>query len=93
MEKYDQYLKANGLFDFDDMIEFAIHYPRKTDRGFRLSLSELFQYILLDEFQDTNPFAIRANQVADRLRKASRYGGRRQMTRLFMNSRVRTPPT
>lgn len=54
MEKYDQYLKANGLFDFDDMIEFAIHYL-KTDRGFRLSLSELFQYILLDEFQDTNP--------------------------------------
>lgn len=54
MEKYDQYLSANGLFDFDDMIEYAIHYL-KTDRGFRLSLSELFQYILLDEFQDTNP--------------------------------------
>lgn len=54
MEKYDQYLAANGLFDFDDMIEYAIHYL-KTDRGFRLSLSELFQYILLDEFQDTNP--------------------------------------
>lgn len=54
MEKYDQYLDASGLFDFDDMIEYAIHYL-KTDRGFRLSLSELFQYILLDEFQDTNP--------------------------------------
>lgn len=54
MEKYDQYLSANGLFDFDDMIEYAIHYL-KTDRGFRLSLSELFQYVLLDEFQDTNP--------------------------------------
>lgn len=54
MEKYDQYLGASGLFDFDDMIEYAIHYL-KTDRGFRLSLSELFQYILLDEFQDTNP--------------------------------------
>lgn len=54
MEKYDQYLQANGLFDFDDMIEYAIHYL-KTDHGFRLSLSELFQYILLDEFQDTNP--------------------------------------
>lgn len=54
MEKYDQYLSANGLFDFNDMIEYAIHYL-KIDRGFRLSLSELFQYILLDEFQDTNP--------------------------------------
>lgn len=54
MEKYDQYLSANGLFDFDDMIEYAIQYL-KTDRGFRLSLSELFQYVLLDEFQDTNP--------------------------------------
>ena len=32
MEKYDQYLKANGLFDFDDMIEFAIHYLKTGSR-------------------------------------------------------------
>lgn len=54
MAEYDTKLRADGLFDFADMIEEAIR-ALKEDRGFRLSLSELFQYILLDEFQDTNP--------------------------------------
>ncbi len=53
MEKYEQKLQADGLFDFNDMIECAINYL-KTDDGFRMQLSELFQFILLDEFQDTN---------------------------------------
>lgn len=54
MQSYDEKLRTEGLFDFADMIEEAIR-ALKDDRGFRLSLSELFQYILLDEFQDTNP--------------------------------------
>lgn len=54
MRAYDQKLRSEGLFDFADMIEEAIRALRE-DRGFRLSLSEVFQYILLDEFQDTNP--------------------------------------
>lgn len=54
MAKYEAQLAKTGLFDFDDMIECAIQYL-KSDRGFQLQMSELFQYILLDEFQDTNP--------------------------------------
>lgn len=54
MQQYDQKLHAEGLFDFADMIEEAIRALR-DDEGFRLSMSEIFQYILLDEFQDTNP--------------------------------------
>lgn len=54
MEKYDEKLKKEGLFDFADMIEQAIEIL-KTDKGFRLTMTERFQYILLDEFQDTNP--------------------------------------
>lgn len=54
MHQYDAKLRADGLFDFADMIEEAIRALRE-DQGFRLSLSERFQYILLDEFQDTNP--------------------------------------
>lgn len=54
MEAYDERLRAEGLFDFADMIEEAIRIL-KEDKGFRLSLSERYQYILLDEFQDTNP--------------------------------------
>ena len=54
MSQYESYLKAHGLFDFDDMIKEAANALR-DDRGFQLSLSERYQYILLDEFQDTNP--------------------------------------
>lgn len=54
MADYDAQLRTEGLYDFADMIEEAIRALRE-DRGFRLSLSERFQYILLDEFQDTNP--------------------------------------
>ncbi|MBQ2638183.1 ATP-dependent helicase [Candidatus Saccharibacteria bacterium] len=51
---YDEKLEQDGLFDFADMIEQAIAILKK-DKGFRLTLTERFQYILLDEFQDTNP--------------------------------------
>ena len=54
MESYQQYLIEHHLYDFNDMIELAIE-TLKNDQGFRLSLSEKIQYILLDEFQDTNP--------------------------------------
>ena len=54
MQAYDQYLSEHGLFDFAVMIEEAINIL-KSDEGFRLTLAETYQYILLDEFQDTNP--------------------------------------
>lgn len=53
MQKYEDQLSGEGLYDFNDMIECAIRYLKEDD-GFRLQLSEQFQYILLDEFQDTN---------------------------------------
>lgn len=53
MREYNKNLEKDGLYDFSDMIEEAIKIL-KTDDGFRLTLSERFQYILLDEFQDTN---------------------------------------
>ena len=54
VEKYDTYLKENGLYDFEDMIEEAVKVL-KDDAGFRMTLQEKYQFILLDEFQDTNP--------------------------------------
>lgn len=53
MASYDEHLRQHSLYDFADMIMEAIRCLRE-DRGFRLTLSERFQYILLDEFQDTN---------------------------------------
>ena len=59
MDEYDKHLRENGLYDFDDMIQEAVRVL-KTDDGFRLTLQERYQFIMLDEFQDTNPtqFAI-----------------------------------
>ena len=54
MRAYDQYLKDNHLYDFNDMIIEAVRVLTE-DTGFRLTLSEKYQFILLDEFQDTNP--------------------------------------
>jgi len=59
MRKYEAYLNENGLYDFNDMIEEAVRVLSE-DAGFRMTLQERYQFIMLDEFQDTNPsqFAI-----------------------------------
>lgn len=59
MRDYQKYLLEHGLFDFNDMIEMAVKVLSE-DEGFRATLSERYQFIMLDEFQDTNPsqFAI-----------------------------------
>lgn len=54
MKKYEEYLIENGLFDFNDMIIEAGKVLERDD-GFRMTLQERYQFIMLDEFQDTNP--------------------------------------
>ena len=54
MQEYEEYLRAEGLFDFDDMIQEAI-FALRNDAGFKATLQEKYQFIMLDEFQDTNP--------------------------------------
>lgn len=53
MEKYHDALSTAGLFDYDDMILSAIDLLKNDDEK-RYNAQERFQYILLDEFQDTN---------------------------------------
>lgn len=53
MQQYEAYLEDSALYDFADMIQQAIKIL-KTDIGFKNTLEERYQYILLDEFQDTN---------------------------------------
>ena len=53
-ELYQQALKNRAAYDFDDMILRAIEGLKNTDE-LRFNLQERYQYILLDEFQDTNP--------------------------------------
>lgn len=53
LEQYQERLAAKGLYDFNDMILRSIKALEKND-DLRFTLQEKYQYILLDEFQDTN---------------------------------------
>lgn len=53
LERYQIALAAAGLYDFDDMILRAIDVLENND-DLRYTLQEQYQFILLDEFQDTN---------------------------------------
>jgi DNA helicase-2/ATP-dependent DNA helicase PcrA len=58
---YAQYidaLAAQNLFDYDDMILRAVRGLQNND-DLRFTLQEQYQYILLDEFQDTNGAQLR----------------------------------
>jgi len=50
---YQQELIDQNLFDFDDMILWVVN-AFKSDTNFLANYQEKFQYILVDEFQDTN---------------------------------------
>lgn len=52
-EKYNNALRKNGQYDFQDMILWIIEAFEK-DVDFLCDYQEQFQYILVDEFQDTN---------------------------------------
>jgi DNA helicase-2/ATP-dependent DNA helicase PcrA len=52
-EKYQHALKDSQLYDFDDMILRTIDALKNKDE-LKFNLQEKYQFILLDEFQDTN---------------------------------------
>ena len=51
--EYQALLRARKLYDFDDMILETIR-AMESNRDFLLELQEQYQYILVDEHQDTN---------------------------------------
>ncbi|PID99429.1 hypothetical protein CSA80_01560 [Candidatus Saccharibacteria bacterium] len=53
LETYQQALAKKGLYDFDDMILRAID-ALEQHHELRFTIQEQYQFILLDEFQDTN---------------------------------------
>lgn len=62
---YDQYqgiLQARGYYDYADMILQVIQQA-ETHEELRASLQERYQYILIDEFQDTNAAQLRLSQI------------------------------
>ena len=61
-EQYEAALAEGGWYDFDDMILRAIEALEHTPE-LRYSLQEQYQYLLLDEFQDTNAAQLRLVQL------------------------------
>ncbi len=51
-------MAEQGLYDFDDMVIEAVH-ALETNDELRLNLQERYQYVLVDEFQDTNKAQLR----------------------------------
>lgn len=50
---YEQKLKESNALDFDDLLSYAVRLL-KEDAGIREKYQQRFQYILVDEYQDTN---------------------------------------
>ena len=53
IKKYEEYLKNNNLFDFDDLIIKTIELFKNNPNVLE-KYQRKFEYILVDEFQDTN---------------------------------------
>ncbi|MDD3803107.1 MAG: 3'-5' exonuclease [bacterium] len=51
--KYQELLKRNNAFDFDDLLLETVSILKK-DPLFREKLHSMFRYVLVDEYQDTN---------------------------------------
>jgi len=64
-DKYIQKMSEAELYDYDDMILNVVHSLERYD-DLRFNLQEKYQYILVDEFQDTNMAQMRIlHNIAD----------------------------
>ncbi len=61
-EKYRNEMHRQSFYDFDDMLLETIQAVKENDT-LRYDIQEQFQYILVDEFQDTNDAQIRLLQL------------------------------
>lgn len=53
LKKYEELKQRQGVFEFDDMLQWVLR-ELKNDQEFKWSIQERFQYVLVDEFQDTS---------------------------------------
>lgn len=53
-EQYQEYLLRNNLLDFDDLL-FLTYKILEQNPSLAHSLSQKYSYIMVDEYQDTNP--------------------------------------
>ncbi|PCJ53222.1 MAG: AAA family ATPase [Planctomycetota bacterium] len=51
--KFEQHLRRSRVIDFDDFLIFALRLLRENE-DVRLALEKRYQYVMVDEYQDTN---------------------------------------
>lgn len=66
-DRYQQFLRANSYYDFNDMINFVLEKIKQDDE-LKFHYAEQFQFIMLDEYQDTNDAQ---NQIIDEILSVS----------------------
>jgi len=66
-DEYNSHLRNNSLYDFNDMINFVLE-KMKVDDELKHHYAEKFQFIMLDEYQDTNDAQ---NQIIDMILSVS----------------------
>jgi DNA helicase II / ATP-dependent DNA helicase PcrA len=71
-EKYQKEIKAKGRYDFSDMILNVLKELEKN-KNLKLDLQEQYQYLLIDEHQDTNDGQ---NRLIELLTDAEHLGGK-----------------
>ena len=52
-DKYEEYLRANNLVDFDDLLALTYKILDENDE-LALEISNRYRYVMVDEYQDTN---------------------------------------
>lgn len=57
--QYTNRMHAQGYYDFDDMLLDVLAVLKNKNSALRYELQERYQYILVDEFQDTNDAQMR----------------------------------
>ncbi len=85
-ELYQQRLSEAGALDYDDQILRAIELLEEGERRIGRELAEYFEYILVDEFQDTSPAQMRLLQAVARepQRVADRPVGKQYYPRMMI---------
>lgn len=53
VKEYEQYKQSRNLMDYDDLLQ-VVHDTMRDDKGFRDRLSDVYRYVMVDEYQDTN---------------------------------------
>jgi DNA helicase-2/ATP-dependent DNA helicase PcrA len=71
---YRQHLEKHGLFDYDDMILDCVEALEASEQ-LRAELAQRYQYVLVDEFQDTNGSQMRLLDLICAASKSDGCGG------------------